>query len=379
MRILFIAADNSRDSGAFISMTALSRILNREHHIKTLVILPKAGTGIDLLNENNITYRLVRSFRWTLPKNKRRSLFLYAEIAYKKLFNFFATRKVMQIAREFEADLVHINATDSYIGAKAAEKLGIPCVWHIREFLEEDHQKVLWDTRKSRKYIGESARVITISNSLAEKYRPFCANDHLRMIHNGVDTELYFKPNKEIFANERIIFIYGGGYDYGKGLDELACAMAEINRSNNIDFEFWLLGACPDSYKSLFSDLGLSSRIKYVGYQKNVASWYERADISFNCSVSEAFGRKTVESMLAGNLVIASNTGGTVDIITHKQTGLLYKQGNPQDLKDAILYALNHPAEMKRIAENGRNYAYDHFSAKRNAADIVSIYNELLS
>lgn len=379
MKVLFIAADNYRTSGAFISMTVLNRILNREHKIDTHVIVPWVGEGTKLLNDDNIPSSLVRSFRWSMPGNTKKNALFYGKVMLKKMYNVFAAYKVVKIAKQIKADIIHINATDSYIGAKAAMKLGIPCVWHIREFMEEDHKKALWDSEKNRKFIGESTRVIAISNSLADKYKPYCLKDNLKMIHNGIDTSICYKPNKEIFKNEKVIFIYGGGYSKGKGLDELAYAIAEINKSYFSNFEFWLLGICPEPYKKLFASLGLTDQVKFIGYQKNVAVWYEKADISFNCSACEAFGRKTVEAMLAGNLVIAANTGGTLDIVEHKKTGLLYQQGDPLDLMNKIVYALSHSAEMIQIAKAGKDHAASHFSAQRNAEEIVALYKEIVS
>jgi glycosyltransferase involved in cell wall biosynthesis len=244
--------------------------------------------------------------------------------------------------------------------------------------MEEDHHKTLWNREKDNALIGESARVIAISNSLFKKYEPACPRGNLRMIHNGIDTNMFYRPDHEILGGNKVIFIYGGGYSAGKGVDELAYALAEVKASFSANFEFRLIGDCPEAYKTLFNSLNLIREIKYLGYQSNVGLQYEKADISFNCSACEAFGRKTVESMLAGNLVIASNTGGTLDILEHGKTGLLYQQGDPLDLMNKIIYALCHAEEMRQIASAGRQFACEHFSARRNAEEVAALYEEIL-
>jgi glycosyltransferase involved in cell wall biosynthesis len=379
MKILFIAADNWRTSGAMLSMVKLNQLLAQEHGIETLVVLPFEGQGDDLLKKANIDFRLIQSERWSMKENTKRNLAFYGSIIWKKVKNSFAIRKITKLAEEFGADIIHINATDSYVGAIVAKKLGIPCIWHIREFMEEDHHKTLWDRAKNNKLIGESAQVIAISNGIYKKYESICTKNNICLVHNGIDIERHYKPEHEILYTGKVTFIYGGGYNAGKGFEELVYALAETKNSFFSNFEFLVIGDCPEKCKKLLDKLGLSIKTKYLGYQNNVSQHYEKADIAFNCSESEAFGRKTVESMLAGALVIASNTGGTLDIIEHKRTGLLYQQGDPLDLMNKIVYALNHVEEMRKIAAAGRLFAHEHFSASRNAKEIVELYKEVLS
>jgi len=109
-----------------------------------------------------------------------------------------------------------------------------------------------------------------------------------------------------------------------------------------------------------------------------VAQWYKNADIAFSCSVAEAFGRKTVEAMLAGTLMIASDTCGTLDIIENEITGLLYEQGNPKDLAAKIIFAMNNKTQCQYIADAGRTFAYENLSARKNAELVKNIYEEIL-
>ena len=83
--------------------------------------------------------------------------------------------------------------------------------------------------------------------------------------------------------------------------------------------------------------------------------------------------------MLCGTLVIASNTGGSLDIIKDGVTGLLYRQGDPLDLFNKCIYALRNKNEMQKIAENGRNFAYNELTAEKNASKIVDLYKEIIS
>ena len=198
-------------------------------------------------------------------------------------------------------------------------------------------------------------------------------------IHNGIDENIFYNSEKRIFENRKIVLIYGGGYSYKKGIYEFASMLELLNQTTNYDFEVWFIGNAPIKYKKHLNKLGLYYKVKFLGYQKNVQKFYAQSDIAFTCSACEGFGRKTVEAMLCGTLVIASNTGGSLDIIKDGVTGLLYRQGDPLDLFNKCIYALRNKNEMQKIAENGRNFAYNELTAEKNASKIVDLYKEIIS
>src|SRR5699024_8924720 len=93
---------------------------------------------------------------------------------------------------------------------------------------------------------------------------------------------------------------------------------------------------------------------------------------------AEAFGRVTVEAMLAGALVIGANTEGTAELIDGKY-GLLYNQGDFMSLFQKIKYAIDNQEEMKEIASLSKRYALQNFTATINCNNICKIYKELLN
>ena len=78
--------------------------------------------------------------------------------------------------------------------------------------------------------------------------------------------------------------------------------------------------------------------------------------------------------MCAEMLVIGANTGGTVELITDGETGLLYQQGNAESLADKIEYAVFNSEQMKEIAKRSKEYALKHFSIERVCDEILELY-----
>ena len=103
----------------------------------------------------------------------------------------------------------------------------------------------------------------------------------------------------------------------------------------------------------------------------------EEANIICVCSKKESFGRVTIEAMMNQCVVIGSNTGGTIELITDNTTGFLYEIGDVQDLKTKIENVLNND-QLYIVAKNAKEYAINNFTAEINAKKIMNIYSDIL-
>ena len=379
--ILFIPSDNSRTSGAFISMVNLIVQLRAKYKLNIHVIIPNKGNGDELLKSEGIDYTLIPSNDWVIPLSHEKDESLLQEIENKKAKNNKAIQKIKNYIIENNIDLVHINTTYSYVGAIAAIETNTPFVWHLREFLEEDQSNTLWDRKKGNELINKSNKVIAISDSIYNKYSTIFDKDKLVKIYNGIDAKKFYKPDKNILSNDKIIFIFVGGFEYYKGQIEFANACAKLYDDGFKDFEIWFIGTGKDEVKyqvqNILSSLD-SNQVKYLGYKKNVEEYFMKSDISFTCAKSEAFGRTTVEAMLSGNLVIGADSAGTKELINDGVTGILYSQGDSNDLCLKIKDAIINIEKSKEIAKNGRAYMESNMTAEKNAENVYKLYKEIL-
>lgn len=383
LKVLFIASDNSPSSGAFLSMTNLALQLKTKYNVSPFVILPKGGKGGYLLDEYDIPHKTIISEDWVIPLDAERNGRLRALIRHKKRSNKAAIKAIAKFIEKNYYDIVHLNTTYTYVGAIAAKRAGRPFVWHLREFLEEDQEKTLWDRKKGNKLINTADRVVAISESLYEKYKPVISDKKLKMIHNGINAELFYKPNRIILEDSRPIFIFVGGFAVYKGHVEFVNAIIEVAKRGISNFEVWFIGTGNQDVRQEVEEMlinsGLENNYKIIGYRKDVENYFDKADISFTCARSEAFGRTTVEAMMSGALVIGADAAGTRDLISDNKTGILYKSGDYMDLADKIIFALNNKNEMQKIARAGQKYMYENMTAELNAKKIKELYDEVLN
>ena len=380
-RVLFIASDNNRSSGAFLSMSYLAAKLKNKYEAEPYVILPNPGTGEEILDSLYVKHITIPSKDWVIPQDQIRDEKYQKEVEAKKKINEKAVEKISEFIKRNDFDIVHINTTYSYVGALAALECGVPFVWHLREFLEEDQSNTLWDRIEGNELIGEADRVITISDSLYQKYSGIIDEDRLVRIYNGIDAKKFYKPNRNLFSKDKIRFIMVGGFEYYKGQIEFAKACVKLYDNGFTNFEVSFVGkgkkAVREKVETIFKNANMDN-VHYLGYKEDVENYYGNADISFTCSKSEAFGRTTAEAMMSGNLVIGADSAGTRELIKDGKTGLLYTQGDVIDLASKMSYAVNNLEESKKIARAGSYFIADNMTSEINADNVYSLYKEIL-
>ena len=377
-KVLFISSDAYKMSGAFLSEVVLNKILNQKFKINTHIVLPYKGSGQSIINDAKVSNHVVTSHDWIVPVDAKTDFRFFVDKYIEHTENLKAAIKIAKYALTNNYNIIHSNTTYTYVGYLASKLSGIPHVWHLREFLEEDQNKKIYCKEKGYKMIGNSQRVITISDALYQKYKSFVPEPNLKLIYNGISAASHYSPKKEIFKQDIPVFLFLSGSDSPfKGREDLISACKKLDDAG-ISFELWFVGWCATELQDAVHKAGLDAKTRFFGYQKNTADYYRRADVFFMCSRFEAFGRTTVEAMLNGCLVIGADSAGTKELIDDGKTGLLYPYGNVDKLYETIRYVLANKEKMRSIADNGRKFMAANMTDVNNAQNVVSVYKEVI-
>ena len=378
MKVIFFASDNNLYSGAFLSMVSLIKILRNKYQVEPLIVLPNDGQGKKLLEQNQISYVIVKSYTWTYPFNQKFKNLL--RVIYGIFINFIAIPKIKRIIGNYNPDFVHINTSWTCVGAIAAMQKKIPVIWHIREYLEEDQNRKFWNRKYSYRIINKASMVIAISKDLYCKYSKVIDKHKLTIVYNGLDVDKYYDKYKEIFTSENNNrFIIVGNLNINKGHVEVIKALKIVkNRGYNFSLHIIGVGNEEKKLKKLVRKLDLEREISFEGFQSNTPFYYKNSDVMFMASKCEAFGRVTVEAMLGGVLVIGSRSGATPEILENN-FGYLFEPGDSNDLAEKIIYVLEHKEEARKVMNDGRQMALEKFSSDKNVSQIYEIYKYLLN
>lgn len=379
IRILLMASDNSPTSGAFLCMAELcSRLM--ESGAAVLAVLPKDGQGAALLERRGIPYAYVMAQDWGYETAKEHDLLEKARFLMGMLRNGRARRELASLIGEHSIELVHCNTSYAYIGALAARSAGVPFVWHIREWMENQGCRMFMP-RRGWRLIGQAARVIAVSEYIKNLLPPefgFSA----RVVYDAVEMPERDCAEREILRHGIVRMIIVGGISRHKGQRELIDACAILNRRSICAFRVEIVGDGDADYiaglRQAVSGYGMDESVAFHGVSRNVSALYAESDIAFMCSTMEPYGRVTVEAQMAGCLVIGTDAGGTPELVRDGETGFLYEPGSPESLAEKIAAAVGNPEEARRIARAGQKYALGRYTGERNFGEIMDIYGEVL-
>lgn len=145
-----------------------------------------------------------------------------------------------------------------------------------------------------------------------------------------------------------------------------------------------LYSKCSDYEKLLrrkIEEFGIQETVK-LGYKNgaygNMNGLYNAADIIVLPSLREGLGFAAIEGMCVKKPIIASDTVGLDEIVMNKRSGLTFETGNARDLAKQIIWAIQNPVELKKLAENGFNWQKDKFLIEDMARKHMEFYKTLL-
>lgn len=299
----------------------------------------------------------------------------------KSLRNKLSKRQIIQHLKADKPDVIHINGLDSGIGAEIAQKLNIPYVWHIRQFMEADLGKKLFCEKHVYKLVSQADSVIAISKDVKNKFEPII-NRSIKVIYNGIPQEKYDIQDHKILAEDNVHCLLAGRISSQKG-QITAIKAIEILIKKGIDNIYLTIigqGETKEYVNKIMNYIdthGLKQHISVMEHSDNLLELRRQHDIGLTCSKREAFGRVTIENMMAGMLAIGANSGGTPEIITDCENGYLYEVNDSKALANVIFKAISNKNQSQIIAQNGHSYSIDFFSIKRVVNEIIKVYENI--
>jgi glycosyltransferase involved in cell wall biosynthesis len=129
---------------------------------------------------------------------------------------------------------------------------------------------------------------------------------------------------------------------------------------------------------TLADRLELGGRVHFTGIRPDGPRLHQLFDVSVLCSLSEGVPNTLLEAMAQAVPVVATDVGGTRDLVSDGTTGLLVPPAQPERLAAALDSLLADPARARAMALAAQRYVQDHFSAARVIASLETLYSTLV-
>lgn len=127
------------------------------------------------------------------------------------------------------------------------------------------------------------------------------------------------------------------------------------------------------------AQLPCANRVRFLGDQQDIPRLLAGLDMLVLPSLWEGLPNVVLEAMAAGLPVVATAVGGTPELVTHNETGLLVPSQNPEALAQAISQLLDQPEQAAQMGRNGRQRAAAQFTIERMTQQTEALYNRLLT
>jgi len=250
---------------------------------------------------------------------------------------------------------------------------------------------------KSEQRILSIAKYVE-GRSTWDKVAALKINPHLKYFYlpRMIREPFYEKNQWDINNIERhTLLVHQGGYPI-KGLHFMLQALAMLKpmypdiklyiAGNNIfQRKGWKSRLRQHSYldylKDLIKELGVEENIQYTGTLNadQMAEKLSMVHVSVLPSAIENSPNSIAEAQLVGTPCVASFVGGNMDMITHKETGLLYCFNEPNMLAEYVRELFESDTTAMSISERSREAAHKRHERTILVKNLLAIYEEILA
>jgi glycosyltransferase involved in cell wall biosynthesis len=130
--------------------------------------------------------------------------------------------------------------------------------------------------------------------------------------------------------------------------------------------------------RRLANKLGISDRVEFLGYVADISSVYAKADLVIQSSFTEGLPNVILEAAYIGVPIVATNVGGTAEVIEHNVSGWLVEPKSRKELVAGIQCFLENPTHFYAMSRTARVRVRNEFSFDERTTAQINMYAELV-
>ncbi len=173
-----------------------------------------------------------------------------------------------------------------------------------------------------------------------------------------------------------------------KGVDNVIRALQLLHATHAVPAQLLVVGG--DSLpaddaelrrlSALAAELGMAPFVTFTGAQprERLRTYYSAANVFVTTPWYEPFGITPLEAMACATPVIGSAVGGIRTTVIDRKTGFLVPPHDPARLASRLALLAREPRLAERLGWTGLRRAHRHFTWRRVAMQMVSVYRSVL-
>jgi glycosyltransferase involved in cell wall biosynthesis len=358
VRVLFVT-DEMEVGGTQRQIVLMAKSLDRTRFEATVVYFCNRSFLVDQLEEAGI--RVV-------------------EISKRSRFSPGFVLRLVQFLRDGQFDVMHCFAFTGELWGAIARRL-LPAAQRPA-LITSVRNKYDWYTPLQWKLKRWSAlqSVSVIANSRAggehareQMHLPAGAVD---VVYNGVADISGGKPQSpKSIKSGHVTALFVGRLVEQKNVPLLIRAMKRIiDDGLRLDLKVAGDGPLRSEIEAQIRELGLAAHIEMLGERNDTPALMADADFVISPSLREGLSNVVLEAMMMGRPVIASAVGGSVELVDHEITGLLFPSGDERALAQAMTLMVRDQLCRERLGVAARQRAINDYTVEAMVQKMESAY-----
>jgi len=332
----------------------------------------------------------------------------------KILYSFEARRKIEKLIKDKKPDIAHLNNIYHQISPSilhSLKRFDIPVIMSLRDFkLVCASYSMLCDGKicevcKAGRYYNCFFRGCVKNSKAKSLLNTIEMYLHHKILHIYDLVDVFISPSrflksklKEMGFKDKIVYlpnfvnidefipkydwdessiVYFGRLSKEKGLFTLIEAVKGLNVKLKIIGE----GPMKEALGCRVKDEGIKN-VELLGYKTGEDLKDEIRESMFVVLPSEWYEnnpRSIIEGFALGKPAIGSRIGGILELVKDNETGLTFKTGNADDLREKIIHLFKKPAEIETMGRNARKMVEEEFNSEKHYEKLIEIYKQVQS
>jgi len=298
-------------------------------------------------------------------------------------------KRVYEKARELDADIYHFHDPELLPYGLKLKKAGKKVIFDSHENTAEDIAEKTWIpgplrlliqavfSRYQKYACSRLDRIVSVTPHICDYFRAF--HPSVWMITNYP----ILQPPVEVAPRPRSLCFAGD-------INSTWCHEAAIQALETIDgCTYVLCGKGPEAYIKKLQELPGWEKVDFLGRipQGEVHKTLSQCSIGlavlqYTRNVGGKMGTlgntKLFEEMMAQLPVICTDSIVWNDVVTRYSCGICVPPDDPDSLRTAIRYLLDHPEEAKQMGRNGRRAVEEEFNWSEEEKKLLALYEDIL-
>jgi glycosyltransferase involved in cell wall biosynthesis len=404
MRIIHLNSSDLKGGGAAIAANRLHNALRNEGIDSKMFVKEKTTNDEHVIESNlSIPHKLIGKVYGKIRKNYKHQGFVS---------DYLPSPGIVNQVKQLKPDLIHLHyIANKFISPAILKQFDVPLVWTLHDVwpltggchyvppgcekfksqcgncpvinknIEKDPSYRQFNLKKL--VYKKHPKIVFISPS---KYFKDLGDDSallqqhtIRVVPNGIQTNIFTpitkqeaRENLKLEPNKKYVAVGANAIldDTRKGFHFLAEALGKINDPN---IHLLIFGS--DRKKAEVPENVSYTILGIVKSQVTLRDIYAAADVVAVPSKRETFGLTAAEAMASGTSVVAFDTTGLKDIITHKEDGYLAKPFDTSDYAKGIQFVLEHGDSLHSKA---RTKIVNEYKMDLVAKEHITVYQEII-